>query len=463
MVKKKNQNPKKKKIIIFFFYFSSRCCSREFCDQCTSKKSSVPQFNVKEQSKVCEACFKHISSNRSNCFSRLIPYLEPSENDERKYQALIEMHQMISHDEELNFDCHKFGLVPPLLKLLNTNNNEIVSSAVQVISKIACVDEAAKKIQQQENSLINLVSLMKKASNQDNTRILSTKTVSYLTNDKEIHKKLQELGVFLPLMENISGLYSGVELLLFTSKIMVDLLDNNNFKNEFKNSNSLISLLNVLSTAPTPEIKKNCLNCVERLSVDEENKVVIVQSKIMLVILSFLEEDTLRSSTLNILNELVMISDSIVQIVESKGITKITELLKLSEETKLECIQLLIQILIISDSLETNPNDGSYKSQICSEILNYLEIILDCLTSKNSLTQGYSLNLMKHMSSEQGFKVLISAGEETSKITSILNSSTDQHKILALEIIEQLCGGKMIFFYLLFFFFTFYNFIFLDI
>eukprot|EP01091_Cochliopodium_minus_P008392 TRINITY_DN1897_c0_g1_i1.p1 TRINITY_DN1897_c0_g1~~TRINITY_DN1897_c0_g1_i1.p1 ORF type:complete len:1648 (-),score=544.47 TRINITY_DN1897_c0_g1_i1:41-4984(-) len=418
-----------------------RCCSRELCDPCTSKKHTVPQFGVKDLARVCDSCEKHLTLNRSNCFARLIPYLEPTESEDKKLQALFEMHQMLTADEELLFDCHTFGLVAPLTKLLTNVNSEITSFSIQIIALISTVEDASTKISQQENALGGIVALMK--SGQKDIRQHATQVISNVSNIKEIHVKLYELGVFAPLLENIAGVYSGVELLSFTVKVINQLLDNESFKSELKQSNGIISLLNTLSTAPNSEIKLCCLSSIEKMSFDEENKKVIVNSKIIPIFLNLLQEGSTRVLVIRILNELVILEDAIIQIVEAKGIPKITELMKLDDdEIRVECLQMLIQILILSSNIDTLVGESTYKSLISTDILDYLEIILDFLKSKIQNIQGFALSLMKLMSTEQGFKVLISASDDTSKITSVLNSPNDQHKVMALEIIQQLCSDE---------------------
>eukprot|EP00727_Mastigamoeba_balamuthi_P000008 m51a1_g10003 hypothetical protein (1545) ;mRNA; f:80223-85610 len=96
-----------------------RCCTREFCDTCVSKKANVsPQ---EQQARVCHSCHAHLSRGSVRCVSRLVPYLSDPRDDQRQ-QALAEINELLAQEAAImtGEDVRTCGLARELRALVGT-------------------------------------------------------------------------------------------------------------------------------------------------------------------------------------------------------------------------------------------------------------------------------------------------------------------------------------------------------
>jgi hypothetical protein len=85
-----------------------RCCGRTYCDPCCNKRHDISSLKIVNQ-RVCEACYRHLTTSSSTssssssststpsnerCLARVVPYLY--ESDDIKLRALQEIYTLIA-------------------------------------------------------------------------------------------------------------------------------------------------------------------------------------------------------------------------------------------------------------------------------------------------------------------------------------------------------------------------------
>jgi len=78
-----------------------RCCSREFCDNCTPRTNDIKSLKLNNV-RTCEFCYGHLSKGDESCLNRLIPYLTEN-NEEIKNQAISEIAALLTVPR--NMEC----------------------------------------------------------------------------------------------------------------------------------------------------------------------------------------------------------------------------------------------------------------------------------------------------------------------------------------------------------------------
>eukprot|EP00026_Physarum_polycephalum_P000300 Phypoly_transcript_00300.p1 GENE.Phypoly_transcript_00300~~Phypoly_transcript_00300.p1 ORF type:complete len:1780 (+),score=292.27 Phypoly_transcript_00300:209-5341(+) len=96
-----------------------RCCCREYCDVCTTKRAAVPTLGFKELVRVCDTCHRHLERKEEACLTRLGPYLEMDDLT-IKVQAANEIYDLLVREEhngifEDLLACHLPARVAELL------------------------------------------------------------------------------------------------------------------------------------------------------------------------------------------------------------------------------------------------------------------------------------------------------------------------------------------------------------
>jgi hypothetical protein len=71
-----------------------RCCCREYCDVCTTKRAAVPTLGFKDPVRVCDTCHRHLERKEEACLTRLAPYLD-MEDSSIKVQAANEIYDLL--------------------------------------------------------------------------------------------------------------------------------------------------------------------------------------------------------------------------------------------------------------------------------------------------------------------------------------------------------------------------------
>ncbi len=126
-----------------------RCCFREFCDVCTTKRALVNQFGNQGPQRVCDSCAAHSGArNELECISRLVPYLVPSAPELNA--ALKEFHDLISalmKKEPVYEEVTRLGCFVPILQLLqppSSNVNMSNETRLLVLKVVAVIVEDSK-------------------------------------------------------------------------------------------------------------------------------------------------------------------------------------------------------------------------------------------------------------------------------------------------------------------------------
>eukprot|EP01113_Clastostelium_recurvatum_P018252 TRINITY_DN2152_c0_g1_i5.p1 TRINITY_DN2152_c0_g1~~TRINITY_DN2152_c0_g1_i5.p1 ORF type:complete len:1807 (-),score=472.19 TRINITY_DN2152_c0_g1_i5:1494-6914(-) len=115
-----------------------RCCQREFCNACSTKRAPVPQFDLKTAVRVCDPCFNHLNERKDNaCLARLVPYLT-MDNANLKLQALSEALDIVTRDEHRGImdDILPTNILIPILEILSKSGNTHVPNSNMLSSEV---------------------------------------------------------------------------------------------------------------------------------------------------------------------------------------------------------------------------------------------------------------------------------------------------------------------------------------
>lgn len=74
----------------FTWRHTCRCCFKQFCDACSSKRQPVFAFGHTIPQRVCNSCSSHLLLNDENCLSRLTPYFEMISKDKKLAEQAID-------------------------------------------------------------------------------------------------------------------------------------------------------------------------------------------------------------------------------------------------------------------------------------------------------------------------------------------------------------------------------------
>ena len=345
---------------LFSRKYNCKCCSRELCSECTKKTHAVPEFGVRDPMRVCDSCHKHLSNGKRGCFARLIYYLLPSEKDEKKAVALAEMVNMVQNDQVIVVDTHTLGVIPHLCNLLRSGDSGILEKVSSLLAMMSEFDQAVQKIC--DSACSDLITLMQR-DGQDmislSIRVNSTRIISNASALSDKRDKLRTSGVFVPLVQNVSGMYANQQLTHFSVRAMVHLFQNGANCETYKKLEGIIPLLNTLSTAVDPELKLNCLTALELLATDEETKQHVIKAHLMPILLSMLSENELKGHVLHLVAEMVILPEAGVQIIDCKGCTALIEAFQSQENSKVEFLQVIVQVLVSATSIS-----AEYKKKV---------------------------------------------------------------------------------------------------
>ncbi|KAM9968230.1 hypothetical protein ACTFIW_002667 [Dictyostelium discoideum] len=148
-----------------------RCCYREFCDACSTKRIKIPQFNYNDPVRVCEYCYSHTSSNEKTCISRLVPYLfENYKNATQQYQALLEIYDYVLtyQNYPTSIEAAIVGGLKPFLEYVirdQSDKSETVALCCQIMAFTSKFEKVLKPITDKE-SLISLFDILYTSKNQ---------------------------------------------------------------------------------------------------------------------------------------------------------------------------------------------------------------------------------------------------------------------------------------------------------
>ncbi|KAN0016395.1 hypothetical protein ACTFIU_006362 [Dictyostelium citrinum] len=148
-----------------------RCCYREFCDACSTKRIKIPQFNYNDPVRVCEYCYSHTSSNEKTCISRLVPYLfENYKNATQQYQALLEIYDYVLtyQNYPTSIEAAIVGGLKPFLEYVvkdQSDKSETIALCCQIMAFTSKFEKVLKPITDKE-SLISLFDILYTSKNQ---------------------------------------------------------------------------------------------------------------------------------------------------------------------------------------------------------------------------------------------------------------------------------------------------------
>eukprot|EP01127_Copromyxa_protea_P019356 TRINITY_DN624_c0_g1_i1.p1 TRINITY_DN624_c0_g1~~TRINITY_DN624_c0_g1_i1.p1 ORF type:complete len:1644 (+),score=307.65 TRINITY_DN624_c0_g1_i1:466-4932(+) len=288
-----------------------RCCSREFCDNCSQGRADIKTLKISGE-RVCDFCVAHISHGDESCVSRLVPYLLENK-EEPKSLALAELAGLLQNEWNME-NISDLKLVTSLWEMLvqptlATDNkikglgvlSLIASKGVSVVlsperveilqhffafpqTMIEVIKAIAFMAMQGQNKplfisgriLIPLFNIMASGTDEMDLQWASM-AVYYLASsslDDAIPQGLGEINDVAPLIRLLSG--QSEKLLQFvtgTLEIISTIPSNRNKIGESGGIDALVRLLTHVDSA----IKTNVLGVLTNLCVNENSKMDIIQ------------------------------------------------------------------------------------------------------------------------------------------------------------------------------------------
>eukprot|EP01117_Protostelium_nocturnum_P008496 TRINITY_DN3042_c0_g2_i1.p1 TRINITY_DN3042_c0_g2~~TRINITY_DN3042_c0_g2_i1.p1 ORF type:complete len:1652 (+),score=347.52 TRINITY_DN3042_c0_g2_i1:199-5154(+) len=472
-----------------------RCCFREFCDTCTTKRSNVPQFNHNTLQRVCDHCYSHLQRKENECLGKLIPYL--SLDQKEMSQATKEIFDLLMRHDIGDNSTSKTSIkedmidtcgIPPIMDLLSQEKapklkSETTTQLLKILSKSA-ENNLVCDIISKNGGITSLTNLLQ-TSNTVETRIEIAKIFGHLgqvadnpqqtftnspTNTTNNAANVTNQATAEPTtnpkdeIRNSGGLRLLVEslavsdndsLLEATSKAIRILILNNEANKRIISDNGLVTMLILLSSQNLKVLEEITSIISELCKTDAYlHNIDDVGGVSALVSLLSNQHSPIHNSTEVLLDVLSSLSTLSGKEAPAKSIAFATNSIQcllsiLQSSLQLGSIleQNNVQQRVVDLILNIFANLSKYSelsSSVNQILLNQgLKTLIQYTTTNGiqSNTQTQILNILFHLISDRTSKDLFRKANGISTLMSITSSGTS-NLLLSLAILTKLVDGN---------------------
>lgn len=399
-----------------------RCCFREFCDSCSTRRLPVILFGHNTPVRVCDSCFRHLSKGENECISKLIPYFE--EKESTLAQALVEFDELLQKNPRYQEEISQITCLKPLSELLNPVNNLENESLLQLI-KIFNRFQDSKILIMIAPTIIPYLSETLSKEFSTEMKIQISKLISKFCSLETVKPILIEKGIANYLVEYLGN---ADETLVECSLVALESLVSSFQTAQQQIGENAISSSIILLTSSNLKIVEAAIQLLDNLSNYAPNRDILhsVGGVAALIhLLSISKQVKTKIYTLHILLQMSE-KQSVCEVISSepKGISLLVTLLKTPDELIQEYCLLLLSNLRKYSASEVNHfllNEG-------------FDAIFQSLHSPNKNIQQLSLTTLSNLATKEGKAKLHTTIESLIKII----NQENQNLILAINTLASI-------------------------
>eukprot|EP01125_Pyxidicula_operculata_P015311 TRINITY_DN5182_c0_g1_i1.p1 TRINITY_DN5182_c0_g1~~TRINITY_DN5182_c0_g1_i1.p1 ORF type:complete len:1709 (+),score=405.04 TRINITY_DN5182_c0_g1_i1:623-5749(+) len=418
-----------------------RCCSREFCDACSSRRSDIRTLKL-TTARVCDFCFSHLSRKEEACLSRILPYLQNSDED-KKGQALTEIANLLAIDKNMEL-ITTIRAIPIIITVLSFDSTpENKSRALVILAQISAKGISLTESLRKDNNLETIVNNYFSGATAQ-VRLEASKCLAFLSmqgQNKPLLMKTDYLpGIFQVLMSSTNEdelQWSCMGLYYITTGSLDDSVPiglGNDLNSTVGNGQAMNALVHILSTSNNEKLLQFITGTLEVLLTSPQNRNSLYEaggnngsSILALIKLTENPSQVIKTNIIGILSNLAQHDQSRNAIILCSGIKSIVELIEATTDEPFQ--EKGVNVLIkLCSGLFNNSYDqpSSVVTGAVTDLATFLPFISNHLNSKNLRIKKAVFDMLSVLSSNDitREKVGVNYSNALLAIATVLTSTT---------------------------------------